>query len=289
MAEPFGVELPADIGSAPNSAPEMGGDSAPESGTEFSGTNKSDTTKAPQELMDIDKLEKFRFNGREWSAKDLKDAYLMREDYTRKTQELSETRKYQDNFATDLSTLRENPKLFSEFARIYPSEYVKLARKLLGSNQTPQTPGATNQTPQHDERLDRLTEIEDKLGNWEKAQHQAEVQKIQSWLDNQYTALSQKFPHANHEAVTARAEVLDRNGTEITQNVLEKLFKQNDAEVKAVMDKMYKAKVTKQLEANAKTKDMGPGGGVPSQAPKSPKTFKEARRQWESDLEQGKG
>lgn len=241
------------------------------------GVSESTQPEATKDILDLDKLERFRFNGREWNPKDLKNAYLMREDYTRKTQELSEARKYADNFEHDLAKVWEDRNLLSEMKKVYPASYVAIAEKLLSQGH-PQPQSApqqsTGQMP--DEIAQRLQPIEQKFAQWEKAQQEAETKKISSWLDNQFTSLSKKYPYANDLAVTALAETAYRNGEKITEATLEKLFKSENEKLKSRYDEMYKSKVEEQLTAGKKATDIGAGGGVPGQAPKQIKSFKEA-------------
>lgn len=286
---PFGVELPDNLGNsegAPNAQPESSQNLEPQ----VSKAEQPETTTAPEpkssEPLDLDKLERFRFNGREWSPKDLKSAYMMREDYTRKTQELSEARKYAENFEADLQTVLRDPARLNDLKSVYPRSYVELAERYLGSRPAGQTsqPAQTAQPETRAEYEKRIAQLENRIQDWDKAQHQAEVTKIQSWLDNQFENLSKKYPLANTEVINARAEVLVNQGTQITDKVLDKLFKANNEEIKAVWEKHYKTKVNDQITTGQKGKDMGAGGGVPGQAPKGPKTMREARDQWLEDL-----
>lgn len=293
---PFGVELPENLGQpAPEapvteSAPEGAEpkDSAPEGAKELSTSQEPNT---PKETLDIDKLESFRFAGRDWTPKDLKNAYLMREDYTRKTQEVAEARKYADNFSVDLQTVIQNPDLIAKLRAVYPKAYVDVAERVLAYRAQQQ--GTQQVTPNQNanDPLHKITQWQQQVDNklskidqWEAHQQQVEIKGIESWLTSQYETLSKKYPLANGEVITARAQVLSDSGNEITEKVLDRLFKQNDEETKAHYEKVYKEKVTKQLEAGSKSKDVGAGGGVPGNAPKGLKTFKEAREAMIKDL-----
>lgn len=268
---PFGVELPDNLGE------EKEAEVKDTENTEKDlGEQKS--TEEIKELVDLDKLEKFRFDGRDWSPKDLKSAYLMQSDYTKKTQEVAKDRQYVDNFRHDLNTLIADPKRIEEFAKVYPKHYTDIAKSIL---ETLTTRGQKEEAPNQGAGVDpkflsEFNSIKGKISEWEEAQRQAEIEKIHSWIDNQFDSLSKKYPFANAEAVNARASYLADTGTQITEQVLDKLFKSNNDEIKQAMDKVYKEKAVKQIEANKKGKDIGVGGGVPSQAPKGFKTIKEA-------------
>lgn len=301
---PFGVQLPdnmeSSIESTGNSSDSQSGGAgtvpAPEIVTKDARPAEITETGTPQPaptrqqleqaLTDLDKLERFRFGGREWSPKELKSATMLQSDYTRKTQELTETRKYVDNFSVDLQTVLKDPAAWGQFQKVYPKEFVAIAKEILDNRvreAAPQQNADPSERP--DPYAKRFERIEGVLGNWEKAQHQAEVEKTEAWLDNQFDTLSKKFPRAQSEVVSARAEAAHKNGIEITDKVLEKLFRQNHEETQAAWEKHYKEKVDQQLKAGSKAKDVGPGGATPSAAPVVPKTMKEARRALDEHLE----
>lgn len=288
---PFGVELPDNLGApeaaAPTGAPAATPEGSPAGASPGGATssNGGGTPGTTQDLLDLDKHDRFRFAGRDWDRKGLNDAILMREDYTKKTTELAEARKFADNFALDLQAVARDPKRMEEFKRIYPREYVELAEKYLG-RQTPQPQGNTPTTQPGDPRVD---ELYDKFSKWEKASEENQIKQIQSWLDNTFSALEKKYPlaakSAGKEVVNARAEVAARQGTKITEEVLDKLFKAYDEETKTRWEEHYKTKVNEQLDAGRKARDMGPGGGTPTQPPKRAKTIREATKLAIEDLE----
>lgn len=238
-------------------------------------------TETPKEILDLDKLERVKWGGKEWSIEDLQKATLRQEDYSRKTAELAETRKYADNFASDLQTVIQNPQRLDEFRKIYPKQYVDAAEKVLASRKEDAPKSTSEAPPLRDPRVD---ELQSKISAWEQSQYKAEVEKINSWLDNQFDTLSKKYTYADREVVLARAQVISDQGHQVTDKVLDKLFKENDAEVKTRWDKMYKEKATKQLETGAKSKDIGAGGGIPGAAPRGFKTIKEATKAFLDDI-----
>lgn len=242
----------------------------------------------PPSLVDLDKLERFRFNGREWNPKDLRNAQLRHEDYTRKTQEVAEARKFADNFVYDLQTVLRDRSKLEEFQRIYPKEYVQIAQGILSS--LPSQPQAV--TPTAKSALDpamaeRLSRMENQFTTLMQQTEKAQVEQIQSWLDNQFDVLGRKYPFADPEVIDARAELAARNGTQITADVLEKLFKQHDEQMKerkSSWDKAVKEKQNQQIQAGKKAKDMGTGGGTPGGAPKAARTIKDATKLALKDL-----
>lgn len=297
---PFGVQLPEDLGKqtpvsegAPDGASPSGSQDLSPEGSSPSGEVSTESVKSEitKELLDLDKLERFRFDGKEWNRNDFKNSYLMHQDYTRKTQELAENRKYVDNFQVDLQTVVNDPSRMKEFRAVYPKSFVQVAEKVLAHMQPKQSmPQATPNAPQDElsrkfeERFATIDQKLSKIDQWEQQQLQNEIKSIESWLDNQFSTLSKKYNLADPEVVTARAQVLSDNGQKVDEKVLEKLFEKHHSEVKERWDKTYKEKVTKQKEAGTKSRDMGAGGGTPGGQPKQVKTIKEATKLALEDL-----
>lgn len=282
---PFGVDLPDNLGestAAPDSSstsPDTGG--APVSTEKTAGTGTAD---GKPSITDLDKLDRFRFEGREWSRKELRDAYLRREDYSRKTAELAETRKYADNFAADLRTVIKDRARFAEFQRLYPREFVERAQEVMANLREA---GGTEQTKPNDPNGERIQALEGKIQTYEQRQEAQEIEKLQLWIDNQFATFSKKYPDARQKEVMGDAEILARQGTKITPQVLEKLFKASHGEINGAWEARYKEKTSKQINAGKEGRDVGPGGGTPGEAPKTPKTFKEARELMIQDLQAG--
>lgn len=295
---PFGVELPDNLGQSTESA-----DPKPSTGTGGDGpipqdesvSSKADKTEASPgkataaELLDLDKLERFRFQGKEWSPKDLRNAYLMREDYTRKTQEVAQARKFAENYHIDAARVIENPALLKDFRAVYPKHYQDALEKLLSlrGDKQPVQPqeGESQSQPQLPKEVQsKILSLEEKFASLEREKHDNEVKQLQNWLDNQFETLSKKYPSADPEVIMARAEVIARQGTDVTDKVLDRLFKTHDQEVSEKWEKRYKSKVDEQLKAGSKGKDVGSGGGIPGGQPRGFKTIKEATAGFLKDI-----
>src|SRR3990167_2821971 len=104
--------------SVDSAAPE--GQSAPE--TENKGTDTQEANNQG-DIPELDKFERVKWEGKDWSLKDLKNSVLMHSDYSRKTQEISEERKFYDNLRYDLDAIRKNPDLESKFKELYPEKF----------------------------------------------------------------------------------------------------------------------------------------------------------------------
>lgn len=307
----FGVDLDAkmaetDAAQASTPAPSVAPPSslAPESsGTELG--NAKDLGTAPagsntptiQEIVELDKLDRFKWNGREWTPKDLKDAALRQEDYTKKTQEVSEARKYAENFAADLDLVRENPALLSELKKLYPPSYVKVAERVLKhlSTSEPEKPAAaaTRVSALDETRVQKL--LEEKLNpllEWKESQdkerHEAQVESRGREIDSWFDKYSKKYSNADLEVINARALSAVEQGVQISEQVIEKLFKAHHEEVEKRYTERYRKQIEEQQKANRSAQDAGPGGGVPGKAPVEVKTMKDARRRMEDDIAAGR-
>lgn len=282
------VQLPDNFDSTPA---DSGTEIAPSDGAQGGDEQVSRQAATPEatenKYLDLDKLERFRFGGRDYTPKELKGAILRHEDYTKKTTELSEARKYSENFTQDLQTVIDNPARFADFRAVYPKAYVEAAQKILdrvrgqGQPKDQANPGEQSADP----RVNReVSSLKEQFAEIQKRLEAQEVEKTQAWLDNQYSTLSKKYPHADSEVVTARAEAANAQGVEITDKVLDKLFKAHHAEVTARWEKVYKEKVNEQAKAGARARDIGTGGGTPGNAPRKLRTLKEAEAAMLADI-----
>lgn len=310
MGDPFGVKLPENLSAeapAESSAPETDsgteislpshGDLAPEvddrSQKVSSEASRPETT--AERLADLDKLERFRFEGREWTRKDLQNAILRQEDYTKKTQEVAEQRrrveennKFVLNFPIDLPKVVKDPSLMSQLAKHYPPEYVKIAQAIVAraaARQDGKGPAGNQPTVQQDQALrDDLEEVKSWIQGQNVERERAAVTQTEMWLDRQFEKLSPKFKFADPEVVNSRLIALNERGTAITPEVIENVFKQHDEQVQGRYKELSKTKVDKQREVNAKGRDIGRGGGTPGRAPVVPKNLKEARAAMDAEI-----
>lgn len=294
MGAPFlGVELPDNFddskeGQATETEPtSTEADKGTDSGFEV-GNGQKDSKEAAspetinqalKDLVDLDKHERFRWQGREWTRQELTDGTLMRADYSRKTQELQEARKYADNFDADLSKVVENPALFDEFRKIYPKRYIQAAQRIIDrlEPQNKPAPTPTNSTtslkdnPTIRELLEWKSEVEQSV---KEARTQANLQ----WLDSQHEKMSPKFPLANAELVDKRlGDMLSQDkNLKVTEALMETLYKKASEDADSLYKSHYKKQVDEQKKASAKAKDVGRGSGVTSK--EKSLTMKEARQ-----------
>jgi hypothetical protein len=290
MPPAFGVELPENLGQTSEAgAPESGSSELAPDTKDLGEASKPETTGSRNSgLTDLEKLERFRFEGREWTHKDLRNAYLRHQDYTRKTQEVAEARKFADNFEHDLNTVLQSPERLQELKSLYPESYWKIAERILEARgkvtESPAAKPESTQAPQTPRELQELMAWKNQV-QAEQTEHR--VQFIQNKLDQDFEKFGKQYDFADPETVNSRAlawvEANPKN--QLTPKVLEALFKQHHEQAKTRYEKYYGNKVEQQKRAGFKAKDAGPGGSTPGAAPKRPKTITEAKQQWLSDLE----
>ncbi len=265
-------------------------------------TGEAESRGAPKDnVLDLDKLERFRFENRELTPKELKRALLRQEDYTKKTTELAKEREtveqskqefnwYSRNFQADLPRVLKNPALLKEMAKHYPAEFVQRAEEIvksLGGRDTNPNAPKVDDNPLARE----IEELKEWKGDIVSQIQEANAAKADALLDTWYSACEKKYPEADVESVTNRAKLVAQNlegqrpPKQFTQEHLERIFKADHEAREERYAKKYRAKVEEQKGASSKAKDSGAGGGTPGHAPVKARTIKEATAQYLKDLE----
>lgn len=230
---------------------------------------KSDVALA---IADLEKMDKFKLDGQEWTLKDLKAAIMRQKDYTQKTMSLSEERKslqeekrFYENLAWDLDKVKANPALANEFVRVYPKQFHKYAEEYLKAQNESQQQSVQGQKPQPQVDVQTLS----RLDQLEKVFQAQEVQKNEKLIEQTMAKLSEKYPDAANfkEMVLGRAFEAHSGGVTLTDEVWENIYKQVNSEVEGLLKAKYGNLVKKQTEANAKARDVGVGGGTAGRAP----------------------
>ena len=226
-----------------------------------------------QEIIDLDKAEKFKFGGREWTPKEFQGAYMMQSDYTRKTQAIAEERKFYDNLSSDLSAVKSNPQLVEEFKRVYPEKFHAYLEHVTPTQPKPQQTGAN---PELEQRLNRVEQY-----------YQEQTQKaIDAEVTSKCDALNKKYPDvapAEDFALSKLQGILaDKRKNDpkakLTEEDWDTAWKATDQIVASIAKGKLSKKVTEQTKANDKGKDVAAGGGTPGMAPRVGKSIKEQTR-----------
>lgn len=252
--------------------------SAPEASNSFSETHES----KPVSLTDLSKLEKFVFEGKETTYKDLKNAHLRHSDYTKKTQEIAEERKYYDNLRADLNMLREQPHLINEFKKVYPEKFHAYLELVEKRAEEAQAAVSAESKPQADPELMR------EFNDLKRTVMEDKVAAISAKLDTVFASLSKKYPYADEEVVLAKAQSFrNHNKGELNDAKWDELFKADHDRHNSRYEERQKTKINEQQTANKKGKDIQGGGAIPGEAPKRV-ALKDVEKLIMSDLANGR-
>lgn len=237
-----------------------------------------------QELIDLDKLEKFRFEGKDWTLNDLRKSYLMHSDYTRKTMELSQERKFSENLAYDIANVLRNPQLVDKFKQTYPEKfhrYLDAYGDFMNRQSEETQPEKTQQPAVDPSFLKEFNEMKNEFNSIKEQKQAQELRAAEAELDNVFSTNLKKYPSADETVVTNKAlallEQLKERGEpeQLTAKQWDLLFKSEHERVRGVLDKVKREEAQQQIKSNRLAKEAAPGGGTPGQAP-AKRTFKEA-------------
>lgn len=246
-----------------------------------------DVQEKVQEMLELDKLEKFKFEGKEWTLKDLKNSMLMRQDYTKKTAELAKERRFVENFDVDLDKVLKNPSLMAQFSKVYPPSYVERAKSILSrisgepeqaASKPQQREESVNIPPELQNRIDTL---EQQLQAFNEDRVTAIQEKLDTWfneLGNKYKIGESKVDAAIERLVEQDASQAAEQGKKITKDFLEQSYKSYSEHFSSLKKQEVKQKQQAQINVSKRAVDMGPGGDAPGTAPQGPKTMKDARK-----------
>lgn len=260
-------------------------------------------SKQLDELLDLSSLgKKIKIGEDVYTPEELKKSMLRWSDYTKKTQALSvekkqaeQAQRFADNFQFDLEKVLQDPdKWESSFRKMYPKSYQAVYDKIKDkfSGQSRETEYEETETPQMDPRTSKLLKViesmDSRLSNYEQQSRQAQLEKAEATLDKTITKMKSKYDLGSAKAnaklenlVLSRAQMMDSDPNE---SDFEELYKEEYEELLWIAKEHGEKQFRSQQSANNQAKDTAKGGGTPSAAPVTPKTFKEARAAMEAHL-----
>ena len=264
----------------------LGTQSSPETSKSFSpDLSNQDTRDA---IIELEKMEKVKFQGQEWTPKDLEKAIMRQKDYTQKTQSVAEERKvfeqerkFYENLVYDLKSVQSNPSLASEFIKVYPEKFHSYLKDILSSNDQSQT-GQQGQQQQRAAQPD--IETMSRLQKMETLFHEQEVAKNEASINQTIASMKTKYPDALEELAIARVYEAHNAGQKVTPELWEKAFKQSDTQIKELVKSRYGDLVKKQTDANKRGRDVESGGATPGRAPEKFKSLKDVTNYAIQDL-----
>ena len=259
----------------------------PEARTIAEATNRASSEM--QAILDLSTAQKVRLDGKEYSISDIKEwqkSGLRQSDYTKKTQELAAERKkladeYEpykkysgENLLADLMTIKNKPELIPQFKEIYGDKYSS-ALDLLGLNKEEKQ---EIKQEMQSMGLDSKTRAElDEVLSLGRTLKERENQAMAAELDARFSEMGKKYPHVDEELAMTRLEALASKKGTLEPQDYESVYSQLNKKMTEIADSIYKSKVTAQKNKNAQGADIPSGGGIPGNAPKTPRTIKEAQ------------
>lgn len=255
------------------------------------------------DLVELERIEKFKFQNKEYSAKELATLIKRGEDtkkeYTRLTQQIAERErsekeeeKFRLNYKQDVKSVRENPALALEFFKVYPEKYHKLLEEDLKSS----SPVPEQEQRQQSSAPQIPFEILNDLHFLKSKFQKQEEERASLQIDRDLNNAVKEYDFADREQVMNRVSIwhkeqMDKDPSNGFIPVPEKVWKEfaemSHNHEKAKYEARYNQQVTQQKEANKKAQDVGPGGATPANAPRrfDPKQgFKGLRKQYMEHL-----
>lgn len=219
-----------------------------------------------QEEIILDKLEKFKFDGKEYTPEQIRNQMLMHSDYTKKTQAIAQEKKYLENLRYDVEAVKKNPALASEFRKLYPEQYHEILDilGLSGVSKQTQEDSSQNQASVDPQLMSKLERLESYV-------QEQETSKAEAILETTFAKMSAKYPDAIEDVVISRAQALMDQGVRGEEIPWEKLWKHEHDRVNKILEERQGRKLQTQRDANLKAKAPAQGGGIPGQAPAKPK------------------
>jgi hypothetical protein len=138
---------------------------------------------------------------------------------------------------------------------------------------------------------ERIRAMEARFQEQEQKAQMQERQAADSDVDANCARMAKKFPDVpEHFAITVLEQILaqkrqDDPKAKLTPEDWDKAWKSVDDKLGEVSKARYSKLVNGQKTANQKGRDVASGGGIPGQAPRAPKTIKEATDQVLQDLQ----
>lgn len=242
---------------------------------------------AINEYLDFEanKTKKLKVGDQEFTLEELQKGHLRQQDYTRKTQELAQERKYADNLDADLEKIAGDPALLVEFKRIYPEKYHALADRAArySSGKPAETnPGAGKDGAQKadPELLAKVKKLEDAESARAAEAREREIKSYEQEIDSTMKELAPKYPLANDDLVLVKAQQLlhhlrakagergeDAAKIKLTKQHWERVYKLTHEQSEKAYQAHYNKQRQKQQGAHSQGRDVAAGGAAPGQAP----------------------
>lgn len=255
------------------------------------GTDQTNEAESQEDqLLDLDSVEKFRYGGVEYTPKELRNAMLRQEDYTRKTQSLAEERKYAENFAYDAAAVMKDPRLMDEFAKIYPEKYVNALKANIKQENPSHAQAGDSNSALPPDILNEINDLKRFRDEYQQRTFEAETASKEAEIDTVMKEFDSKYPLAAtaHDALLSQAQMVFRQTGQLDKGTWEKIYKAVNSRMEKAYNDYHKSKFNKQREASSLGREVPDGGGVTGPSPRKLSNFADARKAFEEGLA-GKG
>lgn len=283
-----------------------GSDTELSSHTESASTDLSTTPEEGlSQIQELEKLEKFRFQGRDYTAKELEKEILFQKDWTKKSQQLAqekkefesarkavqEEQKFESNLKADLDFIKANPQHAAKFLEVYPAKYHQALQQVMSEINGQQQQSHNQQKTPSYETLALQREVGELRSYHNESKITVETQRIEGMIKS----LESKYPDAITEMAIGRVysawdKMVKESGNEsvkIPDQVWEDTFKSVASEMKQLVKTKYSANVKQQLQANSKAKGTPSGGANVGRAPQKFKNLRDVTNNAIKGLQRG--
>lgn len=254
------------------------------SGKETAKPTQTTENQTVQDIIDLANAKKVKLDGKEFSIEELKRDRMLHADYTRKTQALSQERKFYENLPYDLEKVKQDPQKFlSEFKKVYPKTFHKFVsdfETVSGSEPSTRNQMPQGTAPRGSLRIEDLPpEVQSTIEYIKTQQNEAAQAAVDAVIEKHST----KYPLARQKEVLSEWNALieahkDDPSTyaKPTEQDVENLFKQSHEEIQSLIAKQKTQQTTAQLNANEKMRGPGSGGATPGTPPARARNMREA-------------
>lgn len=224
---------------------------------------------AQPEIVNLDGMSKFQFQGQEWTPDRLQEVFKGYQSLGERQKQSQAEDRFWSNLDTDIESVLADPNLAEKFKSIYPEKFHRVLDRVLS--------GKSTQPAQQTQGLPK--EYVSKLNQLEQMIHQQAVESANAKLDATLPPLYTKYPMANEDQVLARAEAMLAQGTKLTDAAWDRIVKESHEAMTKKADAFYKKQLQTQIDKGQAGKDAPSGGMIPGKAPAKPRTFADAERE----------
>lgn len=236
------------------------------------GQAPSEQDPAQPEIVNLDGMSKFQFQGQELTPDRLQEVFQGYKTLSERQKQSQSEERFWSNLDTDIENVLANPNLASQFKSIYPEKFHRVLDRILAGKSPESTQQNQGLPKEVMAKLSQVDELRTMI-------HQQAVESANAKLDAVLPPLYTKYPMANEDQVLARAEAMLSQGMKLTDSAWDRIVKESHEAMTKKADAFYKKQLQVQIDKGQAGKDAPNGGMVPGKAPAKPRTFADAERE----------